>query len=136
MLVTGIAGDQHALGYFGYAYYAENADRLKLVAIDGGDGCITPTDETINNGTYAPLSRPLFIYVAADAVNQPHVKAFVEFYMDYANRELVSETGYIPFPEVIYDLALAKFLDSKTGAAFGGDARLHGTVEEVLRASS
>ncbi len=136
VLVTGIAGDKGALGYFGYAYYAENADRLKLVGIDGGEGCVTPTDETINNGTYAPLSRPLFIYVAADALNQPHVKAFVEFYLDEANRSFVSETGYIPFPKVIYDLALNKFLDGNTGPAFGGDDRMSGTVEEVLRASS
>ena len=75
VLVTGLSGDRGSLGYFGYAYYTENADRLKLVAIDGGSGCITPTDETINNGTYAPLSRPLFIYVTADALNQPHVKS-------------------------------------------------------------
>ena len=136
VLVTGISGDKGALGYFGYAYYGENADRLKLVAIDGGEGCITPTDETINNGSYAPLSRPLFIYVAADTLNQPHVKAFVEFYLDEANRDLVSETGYIPFPSAIYDMVLNKFLDGKTGPAFGGDDRRHGTVEEVLRASS
>ena len=136
VLVTGISGDKGALGYFGYAYYAENADRLKLVDIDGGAGCITPTDETINNGSYSPLSRPLFIYVAAEALNQPHVKAFVEYYLDAANRQLVSETGYIPFPKVIYDLALEKFLTGNTGAAFGGDDRIHGTVEEVLRASS
>ena len=135
VLVTGIAGDQGSLGYFGYAYYSENADRLKLVAIDGGSGCITPTDETINNGTYAPLSRPLFIYVAADALNQEHLKAFVEYYLDKANRDLVSETGYIPFPDSTYDLVLDRFLGGITGAAFGGDARLHGTVEEVLRAS-
>ena len=136
VLVTGISGDRGSLGYFGYAYYTENADRLKLVAIDGGEGCVTPTDETINNGSYAPLSRPLFIYVAADALNQPHVKAFVEFYLDEANRGLVSESGYIPFPGAIYDLVLNKFLDGKTGTAFGGDDRMHGTVEEVLRASS
>ena len=136
VLVTGISGDKGALGYFGYAYYSENSERLKLVAVDGGDGCITPTDETINNGSYAPLSRPLFIYVAADALNQPHVKAFVEFYLDEANRGLVSETGYIPFPSAIYDLVLNKFLDGKTGPAFGGDDRMHGTIEEVLRASS
>ena len=135
VLVTGISGDKGALGYFGYAYYAENADRLKLLAVDGGEGCITPTEETINNGTYSPLSRPLFIYVAADTLNQPHVKAFVEFYLDKANRQLVSETGYIPFPDGIYDLVLNRFLDGVTGAAFGGDARLHGTVEEVLRDS-
>ncbi len=135
VLVTGISGDQGALGYFGYAYYAENADRLKLVAIDGGSGCVLPSDETINNGTYAPLSRPLFIYVAADALNQEHVRAFIEFFLDKDNRDLVSETGYIPFPDNIYDLVLDKFLGGMTGAAFGGDARLHGTVEEVLKIS-
>ena len=135
VLVTGISGDRGALGYFGYAYYSENADRLKLVAIDGGNGCVLPSDETINNGTYAPLSRPLFIYVAADALDQPQVKAFVEYYLDSANRNLIIETGYIPLPGTIYELALAKFRNGTTGAAFGGDARLHGTVEEVLQAS-
>ena len=135
VLVTGLSGDRGALGYFGYAYYAENADRLKLVGIDGGNGCVFPTDETINNGTYAPLSRPLFIYVAADALDQAHIKAFVEYYLDSANRNLVSETGYIPFPDTIYELALAKFHNGKTGAAFGGDARLSGTVQDVLQAS-
>ena len=135
VLVTGIAGDKGALGYFGYAYYAENAERLKLVAVDGGDGCVLATEETINNGTYAPLSRPLFIYVASDALNQPHVKAFVEYYLDKANRNFVSETGYIPFPDTVYDLIVAKFQNGTTGAAFGGDARLTGTVQEVLQAS-
>lgn len=136
VLVTGISGDKGALGYFGYAYYVENADRLKLLDIDGGEGCITPTDETINNGRYSPLSRPLFIYVTAEALNQPHVKAFVEYYLDEASRQLISETGYIPFPDSIYELVLNKFLNGNTGPAFGGDDRKHGTVEEVLRATS
>ncbi|CAI8051005.1 Protein SphX [Geodia barretti] len=135
VLVTGISNDRGALGYFGYAYYAENADRLKLVAIDGGSGCVLPTDETINNGSYAPLSRPLFIYVTSDALNQPHIMAFVEYFLDEANRDLISETGYIPFPSTVYGLVLAKFRNGTTGAVFGGDARLHGTVEEVLQAS-
>ena len=135
VLVTGISGDRGSLGYFGYAYYAENADRLKVVGIDGGEGCVLPTEETINNGSYSPLSRPLFIYVTSDALNQPQVKAFVEYYLDKANRNLVSETGYIPFPDTIYDLVLAKFQNGVAGAVFGGDARLSGTVEEVLRAS-
>ena len=124
------------MGYFGYAYYAENADRLKLVGIDGGGGCVLPTEETINNGTYSPLSRPLFIYVAAETLNQPHLKAFVEFYLDKTNRSFISETGYIPFPDTIYGLVLDKFLNGTTGPAFGGDKRMQGTVEEVLRASS
>ena len=136
VLVTGISGDRGGMGYFGYAYYTENADRLKLIGIDGGDGCVLPTEETINNGTYSPLSRPLFIYVAATAMNQPHLKAFVEYYLDTANRELISDTGYIPFPDAIYGLARDKALNGITGAAFGGDARLHGTVEQVLRDSS
>ena len=135
VLVTGIAGDRGSLGYFGYAYYAENADRLKLVGVDGGAGCVFPAEETINNGSYSPLSRPLFIYVSSDALNQPHVKAFVEFYLDQGNQQLVSETGFIPFPDTIYDLALAKFHNGTSGAAFGGDGRLSGTVEEVLQAS-
>ena len=135
VLVTGIANDRGALGYFGYAYYAENADRLKLVAIDGGDGCILPNDETINNGSYSPLSRPLFIYVSADAINEPHLNAFIEYYLDAANRAFISETGYIPFPDTVYGLALSKYQNGVTGAVFGGDARMSGTVEEVLRAS-
>ena len=135
VLVTGIANDKGALGYFGYAYYAENSDKLKLVAINGGNGCVLPTDETINNGSYAPLSRPVFIYVASNALNQTHIQAFVEYYLDKANRNLISETGYIPFPDTVYGLALAKFQNGTTGAAFGGDARLTGTVLEVLQAS-
>ena len=135
VLVTGISGDPRALGYFGYAYYSENADRLKLVAIDGGEGCITPTDETINNGAYSPLSRPVFIYVAKSALEEEHLRAFVEFFLGAANRDLISDTGYIPFPDTVYDLGLEKFLTGNSGAVFGGDARLHGTVEEVLRAS-
>lgn len=135
VLVIGISGDRNGLGYFGYAYYEENAGRLKLVAIDGGDGCILPTPETINNGRYAPLSRPLFIYVRADVVNEPHIKGFIEYYLGAASRELVSETGYIPFPERVYQLGAAKFRNGATGAAFGGDNRLPGAVEEVLAAS-
>ena len=135
VLVIGISGDRNGLGYFGYAYYEENAGRLKLVAIDGGDGCVSPTPETINNGRYAPLSRPLFIYVRADVVHEPHIKGFIEYYLSAAARELVSETGYIPFPERVYQLGAAKFRNGATGAAFGGDHRLHGAVEEVLAAS-
>ena len=132
VLVTGISGDVNSLGYFGYAYYAENQDRLKLVDIDGGDGCITPTEETINNGTYSPLSRPLFIYVRSDVLDTPHIKGFVEYYLSKETRELITESGYIPFPETVYELVLAKFQHGVTGAVFGGDARLTGTVEEVL----
>jgi phosphate transport system substrate-binding protein len=94
ILVQGVAGDVGALGYFGYAYYAENQDRLKLVAVDGGNGCVLPSDATIADGSY-PLSRPLFMYVHRGALAKPVMKAFVQFFMDHAE-ELVPTTGYHP----------------------------------------
>lgn len=101
VLVQGIAGGRYSLGYFGYAYYAENTDKLKLVAVDSGNGCVTPTSETIENGTYSPLSRPLFIYVSKQSMERPEVKAFVEFYLDNA-AELAQEVGYIRLGEAEY----------------------------------
>lgn len=101
VLVQGIAGGRYSLGYFGYAYYAENTDKLKLVAVDSGNGCVTPTSETIENGTYSPLSRPLFIYVSKQSLERPEVKAFVEFYLDNA-AELAQEVGYIRLGEAEY----------------------------------
>ena len=95
VLVQGIRGDRNALGYFGYAYYAENMDKLKLVAVDSGEGCMIPSVETIADGTYSPLSRPLFIYVSRTSLSRPEVKAFVEFYMENG-AELTAEVGYVP----------------------------------------
>ena len=132
VLVQGISGDRGSLGYFGYAYYAENTNRLKSVAIDGGNGCVTPTDETINNGTYAPLSRPLFIYVRRDSAEIPHVRAFVEYFLSAEGRQLVAEVGYIPFPDDVYDLALARFHNGATGTLFGGENPKKGPVAMVL----
>jgi phosphate transport system substrate-binding protein len=102
VLVQGIAGDTHALGYFGYAYYIENTDKLKIVPIDSGNGPVIPSDETINAGQYAPLSRPLFIYVNRESLNRPEVKEFIIYYMEYANL-LVSEVGYTPYPDSEYE---------------------------------
>ncbi len=102
VLVKGIAGDKGSLGYFGYAYYVENTDKLKLVAIDGGDGPVLPTPETINNGTYAPLSRPIFIYVSISSlINKPQVLEFVKFYLT-EGPALVPEVGYIQLPDEDY----------------------------------
>jgi phosphate transport system substrate-binding protein len=107
ILVQGVAGDKYSLGYFGYAYYVENQNKLKAVPIDGGNGPVAPTDETINNGTYSPLSRPIFIYVSNKSLDRPEVKAFVEFYLT-EGRELVSEVGYIQLPGNMYEEGLAK----------------------------
>ena len=101
ILVQGIAGDTYALGYFGYAYYAENTDKLKIVPIDSGSGPVTPTDQTINSGQYVPLSRPLFIYVNKESLERAEVKEFVRFYMENGER-LVAEVGYTSLPTSVY----------------------------------
>lgn len=106
VLVQGIAGDKYALGYFGYAYYAENTETLKIVPIDSGSGPVTPSDETINAGQYTPLSRPLFIYVSKTALARPEVKNFVRYYMENAV-QLVTEVGYTAYPSSVYQQNLA-----------------------------
>jgi phosphate transport system substrate-binding protein len=98
VLVQGIAGDPNALGYFGYAYYEQNADKLKVLGVDSGSGCVTPDPQTVASGVYAPLSRPLFMYVAKEAAGREEVRAFVDFYLETMN-QLVPEVGYIPVPE-------------------------------------
>jgi phosphate transport system substrate-binding protein len=99
VLVTGVAGDVNAIAFFGYAYYVENSDKVKALEIDGGSGCVAPTDETINSNQYAPLSRPLFIYPNTDkAKARPELKAYVDFYLDNA-QALSSEVGYVALPD-------------------------------------
>ena len=132
VLVQGIAGDRHSLGYFGYAYYVENRDKLKVVPVDGGNGCVAPTDEAINDGRYAPLSRPLFIYVRADAARETHVAEFVRYYLSGEGQRLAASVGYIPFPGAVYDLALGKFEAGGTGTVFGGQNAFKGAVVEGL----
>ena len=96
-LVTGVAGDKDALGYFGFAYLEENLDKLKPVAIDSGSGCVEPSAENVNGGTYKPLARPLFIYPSVSALKRPEFAAFVQYYLDNVNT-YVDETGYIEAP--------------------------------------
>lgn len=102
VLVTGVAGDQYSLGYFGLAYYEANQDKLKLLGIDAGDGnCVKPAQDTVRSNTYRPLSRPLFIYVRTLSLKRPEVRTFVEYYLDNVN-DLVTKTGYVPAPEEVY----------------------------------
>ncbi|WP_400242405.1 PstS family phosphate ABC transporter substrate-binding protein [Niallia sp. JL1B1071] len=111
ILVQGVTGDKNAIGYFGYAYYAENKDKLKVVPIDGGNGPVEPTNETVESGEYAPLSRPLFTYVKNESVKNAEVADFVEFMIDNA-AELSEDVGYVKLPEEEYekDLELIKGL--------------------------
>ena len=132
VLVQGISGDRYSLGYFGYAYYVENQDKLKVVPVDGGAGCIAPTDEAIKNGSYAPLSRPLFMYVRADAAEEQHIAEFVRYYLSDHGQRLAASVGYIPFPQQVYDLGQAKVESGTTGTVFGGDNAFKGPVAEGL----
>ena len=132
LIIQGVSGGKNGVGYLGYAYYVENADKLKAVEIDGGNGCVVPTEAAINNGTYAPLSRPLFVYVRADAASNPHIAEFVRYFLSKEGQALAAEVGYIPYPQNVYDLALAKFENGTSGTVFGGENPMHGPVEEIL----
>ena len=121
MLVQGIAGDVNSMGYFGYAYYIENKEILKLVPIDGGDGPILASPETINNGTYQPLSRPIFLYLNAESVKRPEVAAFVDFYLQNAP-QFSAEVGYIPLPDAAYAAAKERVRKLETGTSYHGEA--------------
>ena len=100
-LVQGVSGDPGALGYFGYAYYIENKETLNVVAVDSGSGCVEPSQTTIEDGTYSPLSRKLLIYVKISSLQKPEVKAFLEFYMDHGG-ELANEVGYVALSDAEY----------------------------------
>ena len=106
VLVQGVAGNKNAMGYFGYAYYAENRDRMKALAVDAGNGCVEPNDETIAAGAY-PLSRLIYIYPSRQALERPEVRAFLAFYMENAG-DLAAQVGYTPLPEQMYQDNLAR----------------------------
>ncbi len=111
-LVTGVAGDKGGLAYFGMAYYEKNQDKLKIVPIDNGSGTgVIPTQETVLNKSYSPLSRPLYIYVNLNALAKPEVKAFVDFYMAQAST-LCKEVGYVPCEQSVYDSQKQKLAEA------------------------
>lgn len=101
VLVQGVAGDKYSLGFFGLAYFEENQDKLKLVGVDNGNGPVKPGLESVMDGTYVPLSRPLFIYLNSTAIERPEVVAFVQFYLEHAP-VLSGEVGYVPLPAEEY----------------------------------
>src|SRR5574341_838045 len=131
VLVQGIANDKNALGYFGFAYYIENQKKLKAVAIDGGKGPVAPSPRTVEDGTYQPLSRPIFIYVSKKAAEKPEVKEFVEFYMRNAEK-LVRQVKYVALPANAYKLGIEHFQKGKLGTVFGGEAQVGIKIEELL----
>jgi phosphate transport system substrate-binding protein len=131
VLVQGVAGDKFALGYFGIAYYEENKDKLKAVKIDNGNGPVAPDYEAVKNGTYQPLSRPLFIYINRRSADREDIEKFVEFYIKNV-KNIAKEVGYIALPDSAYELVLKKFKERKTGSVFKG-AKIGVSIEELLK---
>jgi len=133
VIVQGVIGDRGGLGYLGLAYYEENKDKLKLVPIDGGKGPISPSVKTVMDGTYTPLSRPLFIYVSKkSATTKPEVKEFVEFFIKNGPT-LVKQAKFIPLPAEAYRLAQERFAKLKTGTMFDKEEKIGLKIEDLLK---
>lgn len=127
VLVQGVARDRNALGYFGFAYYSENTDKLKAVSING----VAPSVRTVENGTYNPLSRPIFIYVSSKSIDKPEVKQFVDFYLKNAAK-LSKEVGYVGLPASAYTTA-QRFVNTKRfGTVFGGKEAVGVKIADLL----
>jgi len=139
VLVEGIAADKNALGFFGLAYYESNKEKLKVVAVDDekdedGKGAILPSAETVKNGTYQPLSRPLFIYISKKATTRGEIKAFVNYYLTNAGK-LSNEVGYIAFPDDIYTLVKSRYAAGTTGSILAGKDAVGAKIEELLKSA-
>jgi phosphate transport system substrate-binding protein len=131
VLVQGVASNPGGMAYFGLAYYEENRNRLKALSIDGGQGPVAPSRQTVENGTYQPLSRPIFIYVNAAALRRPQVQQFVQYYVNNAAR-FSAQVGYIPLPAAAYQAYLQRVQTRQQGTAFGGRALIGASISEVL----
>jgi phosphate transport system substrate-binding protein len=137
VLVQGIATDELALGFFGIAYYEENADKLKAIPIDDGNeangaGAVEATVDHVKNGTYQPLSRPLFVYVSHQSAERPEVQTFVDFYLKEAS-SLAAEVGYVPLNSEGYSLAQRHFADRVPGSVFeSGGSQVGISIEDLL----
>mgnify|MGYP002260901815 CR=1 FL=1 len=134
VLVQGVSRDVNALGYFGYAYYAENQNRLKgLPIVNPKTGkAVEPSGANVENASYQPLSRPIFVYVKKSSLDKPEVREFVDFYMKNAEK-LVREVKYVPLPKAAYDGNLRHVKDNKIGTVFGGKNEVGITIEELMK---
>ncbi|KAB8143147.1 PstS family phosphate ABC transporter substrate-binding protein [Chloroflexia bacterium SDU3-3] len=131
LIVQDIISNRYALGFFGYAYYREFQDQLKVLAIDAGHGCVKPNEQTIADGSYQPLARPLFIYVRKDALARPEVSTFVETYLAHAS-QAVANVKYVPLTPNVAALVRARAQQQKTGSVFGGKLQIGVSIEQLL----
>jgi phosphate transport system substrate-binding protein len=133
VLVQGVSNDRNALGYFGFAYFVENQKKLKAVSIDGGKGAVMPSAKSVEDGTYQPLSRPIFIYVSKKAYDaKPEVKEFVEFFLKQGP-QLIRQVKYVPLPQKAYTLGMEHMQKGKVGTVFGGEAEVGIKIDELLK---
>jgi len=133
VLVQGIANDRNALGYFGFAYYIENQKKLKAAPIDAGKGPVLPSAKTVEDGSYQPLSRPIFIYVSKKSLDsRPEVREYVEFYLKNAPT-LVKQVKYVALPQNAYTIGLEHVKKGKVGTVFGGEAEVAIKIDELLK---
>ncbi len=132
VLVRGVSGDKGGIGFFGCAYYFENKEKLKTLAIYNGKTNVLPNSKTIESGEYAPFSRPLFIYVNKTALDKPAVQVFVDYYIDNAG-DMAEEVGYVRLPETMYDRVRKNIASRKTGTQFidGEGEKVHGALASV-----
>ncbi|HQV89343.1 MAG: PstS family phosphate ABC transporter substrate-binding protein [Nitrosomonas sp.] len=133
VLVQGVASDIYALGFFGFAYYIENSKKINAVAIDSGNGGVLPSAVTVENTSYKPLSRPVFIYINVKSAERPEIQEFVNFYMKNAP-ELVAEVKYFPLSKEIYNLNIEHFNKRKAGTVFNeGTSGVNVKLQEILK---
>lgn len=131
VLVQGVSSDKGALGYFGYSYYQENQKKLKAVAIDNGKGAMLPSPKSVEDGSYSPLSRPIFIYVNVKSLEKPEIIEFVDYYMKNAP-QLVKEVKYVPLPANVYSANLERIAKKKIGTVFGGEEAVGLSIEKLM----
>lgn len=134
VLVKGVEGEEGGLGYFGFSYYVNNKDAVKIVKIDGGDGPVEPSESTINDGSYKPLSRPMFIYVNKKALERPEVMAYIKYSLGSDAPALISETGYVALPADAYPLITKRAESMTTGSAFAGMKMVGIKISDILAA--
>ncbi|HEV2884092.1 MAG TPA: hypothetical protein VGW36_04505, partial [Pyrinomonadaceae bacterium] len=136
VLVQGVEGNKYALGYIPYAYYAPHSSRMKAVGIQWEKNkvkeAVLPSSENLLAGTYNPLSRPLFIYVARKSMDKPAVKEFVEFYMTNV-KTLATEVKYVPLTDTAYQMTADRLKNLQTGSGFGGIPEVGLPIEELLK---
>lgn len=132
VLVQGVSSDKGALGYFGLAYYTENKNKLKLIGVDNGNGPVYPSDSTVNDGRYAPLSRPEFIYVNARSASNQVIKDFIHFYINSAP-VLVKEVGYVPLAPEVYQMAYQRVMNNKQGSMFVNTSTVGADLKKLMQ---